>query len=132
MSQPYRNYHASGGEAALAATETTPVDPMSGRTQASTGRLYKKSSCSSRLLRVLRVYLRLLTDLLRVLCGSLRSLRSLRSLSIPHDVKRRRRSELLTTVTDESAIAAAAKTGAVSRNGAIAGDAIASGIRMLL
>ena len=49
-----------------------------------------------------------------------------------HLPKRRRRSELLTTVTDESAIAAAAKIGAFSRSGAMAGEAIASGISTLL
>lgn len=45
---------------------------------------------------------------------------------------RRSRSELLTTVTDESAIAAAAKIGALSRRNGIAGDAIAIGISTLL
>jgi hypothetical protein len=45
---------------------------------------------------------------------------------------RRSRSELLTTVTDESAIAAAAKIGALSRRKGIAGEAMATGISTLL
>ena len=46
--------------------------------------------------------------------------------------KRRNRSELLTTVTDESAIAAAAKMGAFSRKSGINGERIAVGIKMTL
>ena len=46
--------------------------------------------------------------------------------------KRRSRNELLMTVTDESAIAAAAKIGAVSRSQGMAGEAMASGISTLL
>jgi hypothetical protein len=46
--------------------------------------------------------------------------------------KRRSRSEFVTTVTDESAIAAAAKIGALSRRNGMAGEAIASGISTLL
>src|SRR6266702_4618312 len=46
--------------------------------------------------------------------------------------KRRKRSELLTTVTDESAIAAAAKIGAFSFNNGINGERIAVGIRTTL
>ena len=46
--------------------------------------------------------------------------------------KRRNRKELLTTVTDESAIAAAAKMGAFSRKNGINGERIAVGIKMTL
>src|SRR5262245_22768129 len=46
--------------------------------------------------------------------------------------KRRSRSELLTTVTEESAIAAAAKMGALSRRKGIAGEAMAMGINTVL
>src|SRR6266566_10004307 len=46
--------------------------------------------------------------------------------------KRRNRSELLTTVTDESAIAAAAKIGAFSLKKGINGDRMAVGIRITL
>ena len=45
---------------------------------------------------------------------------------------RRNRNELLTTVTDESAIAAAAKMGAFSRKNGINGDRIAIGMRTTL
>src|SRR5215813_5254584 len=45
---------------------------------------------------------------------------------------RRSRSEFVTTVTEESAIAAAAKIGALSRSQGIAGEATASGIRIVL
>src|SRR5262245_27597537 len=46
--------------------------------------------------------------------------------------KPRSRNEFVTTVTEESAIAAAAKIGALSRSHGIAGEAIASGIRTVL
>src|SRR5579859_4076592 len=45
---------------------------------------------------------------------------------------RRSESELVTTVTEERAIAAAAKIGALSRKNGIAGDAIARGISTVL
>ena len=46
--------------------------------------------------------------------------------------KRRNLSELLTTVTDESAIAAAAKMGACSRRNGTRGERIAAGIKITL
>ena len=45
---------------------------------------------------------------------------------------RRSRNELLTTVTEESAMAAAAKMGAFSRKNGMSGESIAVGIRMTL
>ena len=52
--------------------------------------------------------------------------------AFPFRPKRRNRNELLTTVTDDSAIAAAAKIGAFSRKNGISGDKIAVGIKMTL
>src|SRR6266705_1829283 len=52
--------------------------------------------------------------------------------SFPFRPNRRNRNELLTTVTDDSAIAAAAKIGAFSRKNGISGDRIAVGIKMTL
>lgn len=54
------------------------------------------------------------------------------SLHIIHRAKRRNRSELLTTVTEERAIAAAAKIGAFSRKNGIKGDRMAIGIKTTL
>src|SRR6266702_1922152 len=50
----------------------------------------------------------------------------------PYRPKRRKRKELLTTVTDDSAIAAAAKMGAFSCKNGISGERIAVGMRMIL
>src|SRR6266700_4199785 len=52
--------------------------------------------------------------------------------AFPFRPKRRNRNELLTTVTDDSAIAAAAKLGAFSRKNGMSGDRIAVGIRTTL
>src|SRR6266700_6686402 len=52
--------------------------------------------------------------------------------SFPFRPKRRNRNELLTTVTDDSAIAAAAKIGAFSCKNGMSGDRIAAGIKMTL
>jgi hypothetical protein len=49
-----------------------------------------------------------------------------------YGLKRRNRNELLTTVTDESAMAAAAKMGAFSLKKGINGERMAVGTRMTL
>ncbi len=116
------------GKAGLATTERMPAhlsQAGQGAHRAALQDLFE----FSRSLHVLRDLCVLSALLLRVLRETLRTPRSSSPL---HAEKRRKRSELLTTVTDESAIAAAAKTGAVSRSGLIAGEAIARGIRMLL
>src|SRR6266516_7923340 len=52
--------------------------------------------------------------------------------AFPFRPKRRNRNELLTTVNDDRAIAAAAKIGAFSRKNGMSGDRIAVGIKMTL
>src|SRR5216683_7562337 len=53
-------------------------------------------------------------------------------VTIRYRPNRRKRKELLTTVTDDSAIAAAAKMGAFSRKSGMSGERIAVGIKMTL
>jgi hypothetical protein len=65
-------------------------------------------------------------------CNTMFACHRLHSARFPYRPKRRSRSELPTTVTDERAIAAAAKMGAwVCKNG-IRGERIAVGIRITL